>query len=463
MTVERKSETTPKQYDVIVAGGGPSGTMAAIASSRSGAKTLLIERYGFLGGMITNALVGPMQSFHSREEQLVTGIAQEVIDRLVAVGGSPGHVKDMVGFAASITPVDVEKLKYVLQEMCIESSVHVQLHTVVTGVRMDAGSIRSLEMFNKSGASEAEASVYIDCTGDGDVMWLAGVPFEKGRKKDGLAQPMTMMFRMGGVDLTEVRAFMKSHPHEFVLVDGWESCSHVGVSGFFSLVRSARLSGELSVERDRVLFFELPVKGEVSVNMTRVIRYDATDGAALSAAEILSRQQVMEVVRFLNRRIPGFGAAYLINCGTQIGVRESRRIQGKYTLTADDVLSGRTFDDVIARGSYPIDIHSPDSGELDATELNRGSAYDIPYRCLLNDHVHNLLVAGRCISATHEAIASARVSPTAMAIGHAAGAAAALAATSGAAPGDVDVRCIQRLIAQQGGNLGIGHETRIEE
>ncbi|WP_127587198.1 FAD-dependent oxidoreductase [Paenibacillus koleovorans] len=458
MTIEierREYPAAPARYDVIVAGGGPSGTMAAIASARSGAKTLLIERYGFLGGMITNALVGPMQSFHSRDEQLVTGIAQEVIDRLMAIGGSPGHVTDMVGFAPSVTPVDVEKLKFVLQEMCVESGVHLQLHTVVVGVQTSEGRIRALELFNKSGPSSVEAPVYIDCTGDGDVMWMAGVPFDKGRKKDGLAQPMTMMFRMGSVDLARVRAFMKENPEEFVLADGWESCSHVGVSGFFSLVREARLSGELNVERDRVLFFELPAPGEVSVNMTRVIRYDATDGAALSHAEVLARQQVMEVVRFLNKRVPGFERASLINCGTQIGVRESRRIRGLYTLTADDVLTGRCFEDVIARGSYPIDIHSPDSGELHATEIKRASAYDIPYRCLLNKRIRNLLVAGRCISATHEALASARVSPTAMAIGHAAGAAAALAAEEGVDPAALDVGRIQRLIMQHGGNLGI--------
>lgn len=454
MSMGSKNITAPDRYDVIVAGGGPSGAIAAIASARSGANTLLIERYGFLGGMITNALVGPMQSFHSRKEQLVTGIAQEVIDRLVAIGGSPGHVRDMIGFAPSVTPVDAEMLKVVLQEMCLESGVHVQLHTIVTGVRMTDDRIRALELFNKSGPSEAEASVFIDCTGDGDVMWMAGVPYDKGRKKDGLAQPMTMMFRMGGVDLERVRTYIRSHPHEFVLADDWESCSHVAVSGYFSLVREARSSGELCVERDRVLFFELPVRGEVSVNMTRVIRYDATDGAALSAAEIVGRRQVMEVVRFLNRRIPGFESAFLISCGTQIGVRESRRIRGKYTLTGDDVLSGRTFDDAIARGSYPIDIHAPDGAELDAAEMKRADAYDVPYRCLLNDHARNLLVAGRCISATHEAIASARVSPTAMAIGHAAGAAAALAALSGIDPADVDIRRIQQLIVKQGGNLG---------
>ncbi|MDF2662259.1 MAG: hypothetical protein K0Q94_5050 [Paenibacillus sp.] len=448
------------QYDVIVAGGGPSGTAAAIASARGGAKTLLIERYGFLGGMITNALVGPMQSFHSKDEQLVLGIAEEAIAKLVELGGSPGHVKDMVGFAPSVTPVDVEKLKYVLQQMCVDSGVELMLHTVVTGADVSEGRIEQLHVYNKSGPQTVQAPVVVDCTGDGDVIWQAGVPFLKGREKDGLAQPMTMMFRMGGVDLQRVRTYMALHPDEFVLAEDWENCSHVGVSGFFSLVREARRSGELTIERDRVLLFELPAPGEVSVNMTRVIRYDATDGQALTQAEIVSRGQVMEAVRFLNKRIPGFENAVLINCGTQIGVRESRRMQGVYTLTGEDVLAGRKFDDVIARGSYPIDIHSPDSGDLDATEMKSASSYDIPYRSLLNDTARNLIAAGRCISATHEALASARVSPTAMAIGEAAGTAAALAAVSGAEPLQLDIRLLQEKLIEQGCNLGLQPEGR---
>lgn len=444
----------PEKFDVIVAGGGPSGVMAAIAAARNGAKTMLVERYGFLGGMATNALVGPLQSFHAGEEQVAEGLAQEMIDRLKAIGGTPGHVPDMVGFVSTVTPVDVEKMKYVLQEMVEESGVELQLHTIVTGVDVDdSGSLKALQLFNKTGHLKARASIFVDCTGDGDVVSMAGVPFEKGREGDGLAQPMTMMFRMGGVDFEKLRAYIKAHPEEFVLADDWESFPMVGVSGFFSLVDKAKQEKRLSIERDRVLFFELPAKGEVTVNMTRVIRHDATDGQALSKAEILGRQQVMEAVRFLQSDIPGFENAELINCGTQIGVRESRRIVGKYILTGEDVVKGRKFFDVIARGSYPIDIHSPDGEELNVIKMEPGTSYDIPYRSVINDKVHNLLVAGRCLSATHEALASARVTPTAMVVGQGVGTAAALAIKHKCSPHDINIQELQKLICQQRGNL----------
>ncbi|WP_054950709.1 FAD-dependent oxidoreductase [Numidum massiliense] len=443
-------------FDVVVAGGGPSGVMAAIAAARNGARTMLIERYGFLGGMATNALVGPLQSFHAGDEQVAVGLAQEMIDRLQAIGGTPGHVPDMVGFVPTVTPVDVEKMKYVLQEMAEESDVFLQLHTVVTGADVDkSGELKELHLYNKSGHLRVKASVFIDCTGDGDVVAMAGVPYEKGRKSDGLAQPMTMMFRMGGVNFDSVRSYVKAHPEEFVLADDWESFPMVGISGFFSLVNQAKREKRLTIERDRVLLFELPAKGEVTVNMTRVIRHDATDGQALSSAEVLGRRQVMEVVEFLKSDIPGFENAELINCGTQIGVRESRRIVGKYILSGEDVVQGRKFDDVIARGSYPIDIHSPDGGDLDVIQMERGTSYDIPYRCVINDSVHNLLVAGRCLSATHEALASARVTPTAMVVGQAVGIAAALAVNEQCSPHDVDVKQLQALICEQKGNLGV--------
>lgn len=439
------------KYDVIVAGGGPSGILAAIAAARNGANTLLIEKYGFLGGMATNALVGPIQTFHATPElQVVNGIAEEIVQRLKAIGGTPGHVRDMIGFVPTVTPVDVEKLKYVYQEMVVESGVHLQLHTTVIGVEKEGSNITKLKLHNKSGIFSVEGSVFVDCTGDGDILALAEVPFEKGRKKDGLAQPMSMMIRVGGVDLEAVRLYMKAHPEEFVLAEDWEEMPYVAVSGFFNHVEEARNKGDFTIERDRVLFFELPTAGEVSVNMSRVIRFDATDGEALSNAEQIGRRQVMEIVDFLVNYIPGFENAFLINCGTQIGVRESRRLLGDYILTGEDVVMGREFPDVIALGSYPIDIHSPDGGDLDVVKMAPGTIYHIPYRSITNRHVPNLVVAGRCISATHEALASARVTPTAMIIGQAAGTAAALSVQTGNLPNEVDVALLQKTLREQG-------------
>jgi hypothetical protein len=247
---------------------------------------------------------------------------------------------------------------------------------------------------------------------------------------------------------------MQAHPDDFVLADGWERMPMVAVSGFFKLVQKAKQAQRLRVDRDRVLFFELPSPGEVSVNMTRVIRHDATDGQALSRAEVLGRRQVMEVVQFLKEDIPGFERAELLNCGTQIGVRESRRIIGQYVLTGEDVVQGRRFPDVIARGSYPIDIHAPDGDQLHVIKMEPGTTYDIPYRSILNDTVRNLLVAGRCLSATHEALASARVTPTAMVVGQGAGTAAALASRYKVCPHEIDVQELQQRLSEQNANLG---------
>ncbi|MDQ0253009.1 ribulose 1,5-bisphosphate synthetase/thiazole synthase [Evansella vedderi] len=439
-----------EQFDVVVAGGGPSGITAAIASARSGAKTLLIEKYGFLGGMATNALVGPLQTFHAGEKQIAKGIGEEVIQRLKQIGGTPGHVRDMIGFVPTVTPVDVEKLKYIYQEMAEESDVKLQLHTVVTGVELkEEGTLKALQLYNKSGHYKVQAKVFIDCTGDGDVVAMAGVPYEKGRPKDGLAQPMSMMFRMGKVNLEKVKEYMRNNPDDFVLAKDWDSFPMVAVSGFFSLVKKAKEEGRFTIDRDRVLLFELPTEGEVSVNMTRVIRYDATDGQALSKAEIISRRQVMEVVQFLQRDVPGFEEAILINCGTQIGVRESRRIIGEYVLTGEDVVTGRKFDDVIALGSYPIDIHAPDGDEINVIQMEPGTIYDIPYRSILNKEVPNLLVAGRCLSATHEALASARVTPTAMLVGQAAGTAAAIAVHEEQLPRNISIEKLQQSLRKQ--------------
>ncbi|WP_197276420.1 FAD-dependent oxidoreductase [Bacillus sp. JCM 19034] len=211
-----------EQFDVVVAGGGPSGITAAIASARMGAKTLLVEKYGFLGGMATNALVGPLQTFHAGNKQIVKGIGEEVIQRLKEIGGTPGHVRDMIGFVPTITPVDVEKLKYIFQEMVEESGVYLQLHTVVTGVDLDKEGVKALQLYNKSGQFKVKSKTYIDCTGDGDVVAMSGVPFEKGRLKDGLAQPMSMMFRMGKVNIDKIRDYMK-RSRGFVLAEDWET------------------------------------------------------------------------------------------------------------------------------------------------------------------------------------------------------------------------------------------------
>lgn len=447
-------------FDVVVAGGGPAGAMAAIAAARRGARVALIERYGFLGGMATSALVLPLQTFHaSLEEQIVTGLPQELIDRVVAAGGSPGHVADPLGFAATITPVDPELLKWAYQELCLEAGVQLFLHTIVVGADVRNGRLEGVLAYGKDGFRWFRAPVFIDATGDGDVAIRAGCPFQEGRPGDRLTQPMTLMFRVAGVDVDALLAFMEAHPDDFYLgmpVDRMREHPVIAVSGFFREVAEARRRGELPVPRDRVLLFGMPRRGEVIVNMTRVTHVLGTRTDGLTHGEIEGRRQVIACLDFLRRRIPGFANAQLIQTGTQVGVRETRRIVGEAVLTGRDVVEGRTFPDSVARGAFPIDVHSPSNEALHYIKMAPGTSYDIPYRCLLPQGVDGLIVAGRCLSADHEALASARISATAMALGQAAGTAAVLAVERNCVPREVPIDILQAWLEQDGASWGKG-------
>jgi hypothetical protein len=282
----------------------------------------------------------------------------------------------------------------------------------------------------------------VDCTGDGDIAAHAGAPFEVGRDHDALVQPMTLMFRVGEFERAAFAAYATAHP------DQWR-----GVHGLWDLVARATAAGDLDLPREDVLFFGTPHDREVSVNSTRVTRVLGTDVWDLSYAEWQSRRQMRQIAAFLRRYVPGFEKAYVIQSGVNIGVRETRRIIGDYQLTATDVLEARKFDDVIARGSYPVDIHNPTGAGTILKHLPLGEAYDIPLRCLFPQQVEHLLVAGRCISGSHEAHSSYRVMPIAMATGQAAGVCAALAARAGKAPRDIPAGDVQEELRRQGANL----------
>ncbi len=438
-------------YDVIVVGGGVAGCMAAVASARNGAKTLLIERYGFLGGSLTNSGVGPMMTFHAGADQVVKGLAEELVQRLKARNASPGHIADTIGYASSVTPFDAESLKVILDEMVLESGCAILFHTMLAGAAVRQGRITSVTVCNKSGLSELEARLFVDATGDADLAFFAGVNCQKGREADGLAQPMTMNAKIGQVDMAAIRSYMKQHPSEFLVKDqpSLDTTARLSVSGFYTILSQAIAEGAITFDRDFVLFFETNNPCEVILNMTRVLRKDATHPEELTQAELEGRRQVQQAVAFLKKRVPGFIAAVLLNTGTQIGIRESRRIKGSYCLRAEDLLSNREFPDRIARGGYPIDIHNPDGKTTDSIHLSTGASYGIPYRSLLNDQITNLAVAGRCISADHEAAAAIRVTPIAMALGQAAGTAAAISIQTGQSLHRLDIGQLQARLVDQ--------------
>lgn len=443
--------------DVLVVGGGPAGLGAAVGAAKAGARVILVERYGFLGGNATAALVAPLMSFHTSGagvsrvapmplvpadhgpgEAVIGGVLANLLDRLVAAGGAIAPSPE-TGY---VVPFDPEVFKGVALDLLDAAGVEYLLHAFASGV-LGSPMIEGVIFETKSGPVVVQAQAIVDCTGDGDIASYAGVPFAMGRESDALMQPMTLMFRVAAFAHAAFEAYVRAHPGQ------WR-----GVHGLWDLVAQATAAGELELPREDILLFATPHADEVSVNSTRVTRVRGIDVWDLTYAEWVGRRQLRQVAAFLRRYVPGFEKSYVAQSGAQVGVRESRRIEGEYTLTAEDVLAARQFPDVIARSAYPIDIHNPGGTGTALKRVPLGAAYDIPLRCLLPRGVDRLVVAGRCLSGTHEAHSSYRVMPVAMATGQAAGVCAALAARAGRAPRAVQAADVQAELARQGANLG---------
>jgi hypothetical protein len=432
--------------DVLVVGGGSSGVAAATAAARNGAATILVERYGFLGGTSTAGMVGPFMTSYSADgrERIVGGLFQEVVDRMVALGGAVDPAGIPAGSPhaafidyghAHVTPFHPEALKLAVLDMVAGAGARIMFHTAFVDVL--AGGIVVL---NKAGLGIVRARVLVDASADGDVAARAGAPFAVGRA-DGKMMPATMFFRIGGVDDAALSAWMAEHRR-----------LHPGERLFECLVQEAKAEGRWHLPREYINLYREPAAGEYRVNTTRLHGVDGTNPDDLSRAEIEGRRQALFVFEFLRQRCPGCGHARLLETAAQIGIRETRHILGEYVLTGEDVLTGARFPDAVARCAYPIDIHDPTGsrGILRGPQEAGRAYYEIPYRCLVPRAVENLLVAGRPISATHEGAASARVIPPCYATGQAAGTAAALCAREGILPRALDGPRLRALLRKQG-------------
>lgn len=466
ITLPPRQATLAAETDVLVVGGGPAGIGAAIGAARAGADVILVERYGFLGGNATAALVMPLMSFHTQRPSfekagvtnllpndhgpghpVIAGVVQELLERLVKAGGAvPPSLE--TGF---VVPFDPEIFKGVALDMLDAAGVKFLMHSFASEV-LGGNELEGVVFETKSGPVAIKARCVVDCTGDGDIAARAGAPFELGREEDGLVQPMTLMFRLVDFERSAFDHYIKQHPEQ------WR-----GVHGLWDLVKQANEAGDLELTREDILFFATPHGREVSVNSTRVTRVLGTDVWDMSYAEWESRRQMRQLVEFMRKYVPGFEHSYAAQSGTNVGVRESRRILGEYHISAEDLLSARKFPDAIARGSYPVDIHNPNGKGTVLKRLPPDEAYDIPLRALLPQRVDNLLVAGRAISGSHEAHSSYRVMPICMATGQAAGACAAIAAKRGIVPRDVEPILVQQELVAQGANLGdtVANQHRI--
>ena len=446
-------------YDVVVIGGGIGGSMAAVAAGRAGAKVLLIEREGYLGGMLTAAGVGPMMTFHTGDFQLVQGVTGELIDRMKDAGTSPGHIFDTTGYTFSVTPFDAEGMKLELDRMTEEAGVDVLFHAALTGVEKTAGKVTGAVVQVGANSLTCRGRIFVDATGNADFSVLAGAPTVLGRPGDGLCQPMTMNLKIVNVDLDAVRRYVKAHPEEFPAIQNdpgmVDRAEQLSLAGFTGLWEKARKSGMLSFDREVVLFFETANPGEIIVNTSRIAELDPTDPAHLSNAERIGRKQCEELWKFLKTMVPGFEKAQRILTGPQIGVRSSRQLRGAYEIVVDDIVQAKHHADAVACNAYPVDLHSPKPGVPSLhCHLKPGQYYTIPYRSLYCPEMGELIVAGRAISGAFEAQAAFRTTPCVGAIGHAAGAAAALAAQTTGDVRTLDVKALQALLIRQGAYLG---------
>lgn len=431
--------------DVLVVGGGPAGVCAAVGAARAGARTFLVERHGFLGGMWTAGMVLTLAGFNSwlrPYRRCVDGVPGEWIRRAAAEGGCQDHT----GFVLNSDP---EVMKRVADAMISEAGVELLLHCWGAAPIIEDGAVRGLCVENVGGRQAIRARIVVDCTGDGDVMARAGADWTKGQS----LQPMTMAFRMGNVHIVtdnDIRAPVSppigpepGYLREPILSQYASVRQDVPVDA--GHMRAEREAGRLP--RYGGPWFGGLDPDVVWVNSTRIVG-DASDARDLTRAEMQGRRETAQIADYFIRTLPGFQKARLLHTGAQIGVRETRRLRGACTLTGDDILNRREFDDRVALGCWPIDIH-PTEEKVGHHAMFVPLPYHIPYRAMLPTGVGGLLVSGRCFSSDRDALGSARVGATCAALGHAAGVAAALAAAAGVEPAGVDIARLQATLRAQ--------------
>ena len=426
------------EFDVVVIGGGPAGLAASTSAARLGAKVLLVERYGFLGGMGTAGGVTNFAGLYGRKngrmQQVVHGVVDELLERIAALGGLNEPQDGMQG-RIRVQSYDISSLKCAADQLLVASGVQILFHAWAAAVAMQVARIQALIVETKSGRMAIRAHKFIDCSGDADVAHFAGVPYEVG---DGMGSGLypTTMFRVGHVDSAQALAAVG----EFKAINTLMAQVQIDKPGRYQFPREGAI---LRPQKNPT---------EWRANVTQIsnasgVAMDATDARQLSDGELVGRRQITDYFSFLRHEVPGFADASIVDIAAQIGVRETRRIQGQYVLTGEDILASSRFDDAIGVNAWPMELHT--AGRIDWQfprnwDSTDGRVYnDLPWRMLVPAKVDNLLVAGRCASMTHEGQSAARVSGACFVMGQAAGTAAAMLSSSQSFA-DVNVKVLQR-------------------
>lgn len=425
-----------RHYDVVVVGAGSAGVSAAIAAARNGAKTLLLESGPMVGGELISGL--PIDgALNARGEWIVGGVMRELLDASEKLGGYVGPVFDWrLNWGVCFDP---EILKVVLIEELAKRGVTTLLYTLAQDVVMAEGEVKGILAANKNGRVYLTADVFIDCSGDGDLAIAAGADYRQGGA-GGETQPVSLVFRLGNVDYVEYLSYMRDNHEQFILAENpvieksHEECAAAVADGGlpFSVLSASGSLMNRAIEAGRMFettaVYMWPTslqRREVGLNTTRLAQVDATNMDALSSALSTLTSQVRMCTDFLRNDVPGFGESHLSGVAPRVGIRETRRIVGDYELSTQDVLEGRKSEHGIAKGAHHVDLHG--SGrDQERIPVQDGRSYDIPFECLIPKGLTNVLVAGRCFSSSREANGSARVMGPCMAMGQAAGTAAAL-------------------------------------
>ena len=413
-------------YDVVVAGSGPAGICAAVAAAREGAKVALVERYGVVGGNLTTGYVGPILGMVGKGTMR---------DELVELLGVPEN--DMIGETGRAHDFEMAKIR--LMQFVNHPNIDVYLQTTVTDVIKEGDTLKGIIATSGEGQFALLGKVTIDATGDGLVSYLAGATTEKGRE-DGLMQPVTLEFTIDGVDESKG-----------VICIGDVDDVRLGDERFLDYCKRLSLEGEIPERIAAVRLHPTTHSGQRQVNTTQVNGIDMTRVDHIFKADLELREQILTLLDFFHKHIPGYENCRIISSGTTTGVRETRRVIGDYIITAEEMAAGCRFDDVIVhRAEFIVDIHNPEGSGQAEEHIQYCDPYDLPYRCFTPKGIENLYTAGRCISGTHRAHASYRVMSICMAMGEAVGVAAAMCAESGCTPRSLNVKELQNRLTNKG-------------